>query len=898
MPLHLSLKQSWTLIALFVVIIPITIFGGISGSIMFKQQLREALVSVRHANTTLQFKIDSEIESHKALLKNQSEALSHLLKDIDSPDALSQIYSLLARIDAQKPAIHEVLILSPHAQIIAVVDQTMEMNGDHPLSPKELHAAAVRAGFNTEHEIPEIVIPQAGKVYIGSPHEHDNIIAFTIAVPIGSPTKATLIAFIEVEELLRSRETHHKLATSTDKTQNYILGRRGELLTILNEEKYKTGDLMTHFAIVRSALINEEWPADESYTGVHDQPVYGSHTAIQTLNWSLISEVSSIEIIQPIASLLFKLAVVTLFGIAITIWFVLRLVDRTINPIQQASKAIENIASGNFELELSPSGVHEFDVMIRSITSMAENRQSVEQALQKKEQEQREILSSMIDAVITINELGIVLTFNRAAELLFGYSADEMIGNNVNMLMPEPFAKKHDHYLQRYCDTNEVRIVGKTPGVEVPGRHKNKTIFPLRLSINELPRDLNNRRCFIGSCHDLTTVKHQEEQLRRAQKMTALGTLTGGIAHDFNNILGVVIGYSGLLSKKLSSEPKLAGHANKIIHAAERGASLTKKLLGLSRQHELVPSRVDLNTLIHDQLDFLKKTLTPSIELKIDLENPIWPIWLDKHGLDDALLNISINASHAMAKASPAQLSISSRNKQLNKSQAQGLGLAPGDYVQLKLTDTGIGMDEKTKEQIFDPFFSTKGNQGSGLGLSQVFGFVAQAGGVIKVDSTLGAGTQFTLYFPRLEDDAILTAQQPELETETTPTFHGNESILIVDDEEALCELSEVLFKEQGYQVFTATNSDQALLILQQQTIDLIYCDVVMLGIDGYQFAELVQQNYPQIKIQMTSGFTDDRQLNIDDQKLHQNILYKPVDTEKLLKRIRDLLSENPNREK
>ncbi|MBL4621968.1 MAG: response regulator, partial [Immundisolibacteraceae bacterium] len=424
-----------------------------------------------------------------------------------------------------------------------------------------------------------------------------------------------------------------------------------------------------------------------------------------------------------------------------------------------------------------------------------------------------------------------------------------------------------------------------------------KSTFPMRVSINALPDDGSGIARFIGSCHDLSEFKQQETQLRRAQRMDALGKLTGGIAHDFNNLLGVVIGYSGLLERKLSAEPKLARHASQILHAAERGANLTNKLLGFSRQEELIAARVDVNALVTDQLEVLQTTLTVRIALKVNLGEQLWPVWLDNNDLQDALLNISINASHAMDESCRVhQLTISTSNISLDPAEAKTLGLRSGDYVRLSLADTGIGMDDETKESIFDPFFSTKGAEGTGLGLSQVFGFISRADGAIKVHSTLGVGTEFMLYFPRHIVDKTVQQDSPaQLDSADNQIKLGsNIQILVVDDEADLNELNVELLTEQGYQVFAAENSDQAWAILQQQDIDLIYCDVVMPGTDGFQLAERVQQQYPQIKIQMTSGFTGDLHVDISDQKLHQQMLYKPVNPQRMLERIQFLLSDRP----
>ena len=513
-------------------------------------------------------------------------------------------------------------------------------------------------------------------------------------------------------------------------------------------------------------------------------------------------------------------------------------------------------------------------------------QQKAQQALLLKEREQSDILNCMVDAVITIDESGKVLSANKMAETLFGYRADELVGNNVSLLMPAGVAAEHDAYIQRYLQTGEARVIGR--GAEVDGRHKNAQSFPLRLQIAELPGDSSGLRRFIGSCHDLSKTKLQDEQLRRSYKMDALGKLTGGVAHDFNNILGVVTGYADLLESMLGEQPKLANYAHEINHAGQRGAKLTQKLLSFSRQGATSAAKVDIRALLRGQQDMLQKTLTVSIELVVECAAEVWPVWLDASDLEDAVLNMSINAMHAMEEVAAARLTISAANLSLNTFDASTLGLPRGgDYVELRIVDTGTGMDDVTREQIFDPFFSTKGEKGTGLGLSQVFGFVSRGGGGIKVYSELGHGSEFVLYFPRYLGASVI-AEAESLAYGDAPG--GGEQILVVDDEEALRELATELLSQKGYRVRRAANAQQALQIMQTASFDVLLSDLIMPGMNGYQLAGKVRERYPTTKILLASGFADERNLEGIDQQLHAQMLHKPYNSRILFKAIRELL--------
>ncbi len=518
---------------------------------------------------------------------------------------------------------------------------------------------------------------------------------------------------------------------------------------------------------------------------------------------------------------------------------------------------------------------------IVTFIDITENK-NIEQELILKEHEQSEILNSTIDGIITIDETGKVLTFNKSSEKLFGFTADEVVGLNISQLMPNETAHNHDAYLKRYVDTGVARVVGS--GAEVYAQHKDKTIFPMRLSLAELSPDSSGKKRFVGSCQDLTQIKQQEEQLRRSQKMDALGKLTGGIAHDFNNLLGVILGYSDLLEKSLT-EPKSTKYIRQIKQAGERGANLTNKLLRFSKKKSSVLEVVDLNTLLLNQRHLLEKVLTARISLLFELDETLYPVALDDGDLEDCILNFAINAMHAIADN--GNFTIHTNNKTISSAEASILQLPAGKYAVLTISDTGCGMDKETVTKIFDPFFSTKGEKGTGLGLSQVYGFIESSGGAIKVYSEPGHGTQFTLYFPQSNKPIIETNIS---ENNQQSPLTGSETILVVDDEPALRLLSEEILKQNGYQVFLAESSMEALVVLKTQPIHLMLTDVIMPNVDGYQLAAIVLEKYPKIKIQLMSGFTDNRYQLIHNENLHNQLLTKPFIAETLLIKIRTLL--------
>ena len=473
-----------------------------------------------------------------------------------------------------------------------------------------------------------------------------------------------------------------------------------------------------------------------------------------------------------------------------------------------------------------------------------------------------------------------VLNWNKAAEKMFGYTVDEVRGRYfVDVMLPENAIV---NVKQIWKD-----LMAQTGGEISINENLTKDGHIILCEWHNTPL-IDESGKVIGAAsivQDITERKQKDEQLRRNQKMEALGKLTGGVTHDYNNMLGIVLGYAELLESMLEDRPELIEYLQEIRRAGDRGANLTKKLLNFSRQSVADAGKVNIGALLKEEQHMLEKTLTARIKLEFNLSDDLWLVYLDSGDLEDAIVNICINAMHAME--GKGQLTIQSSNLQINESEARILNMHEGEYVVLSFTDSGCGMSKEIQEKIFDPFFSTKGNKGTGLGLSQVYGFVERSEGSIKVNSEEGRGTCFTLYFPRYN---VVGSDTESEELNDDDDLRGTATILVVDDELALLKLTSKNLSLQGYNVHLAENAKQALDILEHEDIDLLLSDVIMPEMDGYQLAHIVQKQYPAIKIQLTSGFSNDHHANLVGDDLHKNILYKPCDLKTLLLRIRELL--------
>jgi len=415
-------------------------------------------------------------------------------------------------------------------------------------------------------------------------------------------------------------------------------------------------------------------------------------------------------------------------------------------------------------------------------------------------------------------------------------------------------------------------------------QRKNGDNFPVEVQIVSVPH--KGRQLLYVTWRDITERKEQEELLRRSQKMDALGKLTGGIAHDYNNILGIISGYAELLDEKIIGDPTLKKYIKDIRRSAERGSKLTVKLLSFTRQKLSEVTTCDINRLLHDLHLMLEKTLTSSIILKYELTDTLWAVELDESDLEDCIVNMSINALHAMKTG--GQLTISSSNKFIDHNDSRQFKITSGDYVELCIADNGCGMEQATIENIFDPFFSTKGKDGTGLGMSQVFGFMQRSGGNIKIFSATGHGTRIVLLFPRSQKPVNTSLTLPQ----SLDNLTGSETILVVDDEIAMRELAYEILSAKGYCVLMADSAQQALSILEKKPINLVITDVIMPDIDGYELASRIEKNYPETKIQIISGFESNYYKNKDHLSLRENILYKPYTSLKLLSQVKNLLNK------
>lgn len=510
----------------------------------------------------------------------------------------------------------------------------------------------------------------------------------------------------------------------------------------------------------------------------------------------------------------------------------------------------------------------------------------VQNDLAEREAHLRSILDTVPESMIVIDDAGIINSFSAAAERLFGYLADEVCGQNVKVLMPNPDRTAHDDYISRYLTTGERRIIGY--GRVVTGLRKDGSTFPMELSVGEART--NGRRIFTGFIRDLTSRHKIEEELRQSQKMEAIGQLTGGLAHDFNNLLTVISGNLEMMEYRLS-DPNLRVLLQEAQSAADDGAKLTGQLLAFGRRQPLNPALVDVGQLVSSFSELMRRTLGEAIEFKTVVSGTSNEALVDGSQLQNALLNLVINARDAMSRGGKLTLEISRVKLDVDYAQMYP-NVRTGDFVLIAVTDTGSGMTPEVKEKAFEPFFTTKGlGAGTGLGLSMVYGFARQSGGNIQIYSEPGQGTSIRMFLPAAQRSVDNEAREAQAGQLPSPPPGGSETILVVEDDARVRRVAVSRLTSFGYTVIEAENGTQALEQLERHTdIQLLFTDVVMPGgMTGDELANRVRSERPHIKVLFTSGYAEPA-IAGRELALSGSWLQKPYTARELALRLRELL--------
>jgi two-component system cell cycle sensor histidine kinase/response regulator CckA len=511
-------------------------------------------------------------------------------------------------------------------------------------------------------------------------------------------------------------------------------------------------------------------------------------------------------------------------------------------------------------------------------------RKDFEVLLQKSDKMLAAILESASQAIVCVDRSGRIALANARTEQMFGYTRRELSGAILETLLPIGSREGHVKNREEYFEKPRVRPMGI--GMELAGRKKDGTEFPVEISLSYI--ETGDGTFAIAFVTDISARKKLEEQLLHSQKMEAVGRLAGGVAHDFNNMLTIISGYNRMLLNQLSPMDPLRGYAEEVLKAADRAGALTNQLLAFSRRQVMQPRVLSVNALISGAEKMLRRLIGEDVELVIRPDAKAGNLRADAGQIEQVIFNLAVNARDAMPDG--GRITIETAYTQLDKQYAKThLGVQPGEYVLIAVSDTGHGMDAETKSHIFEPFFTTKEQgKGTGLGLATVYGIVKQSGGDIWVYSEPGKGTTFKVYFPRVDEPE----SKPARPGASLRRNRGVETILVVEDEQGVRELIGEMLKQQGYEVLKAADGLEAIRISErhQDAIHMLLTDVVMPQMSGKQLADHLLVSRPTMKVLYLSGYTENTVFHHGVLDPGFEFLGKPFSQEALAKKVREVL--------
>ena len=516
-------------------------------------------------------------------------------------------------------------------------------------------------------------------------------------------------------------------------------------------------------------------------------------------------------------------------------------------------------------------------------TIMARRRQT-EAALRESESRFRLLFETAGSIILVLSPDYRILAFNQEAERVFGMDRGDALGRDyLELFVPEAERETVARDMEKVINGTPIRDFEST----VVSR--DEVTRHITWNVSRLVDGEGEPIGIVAAGQDVTERRAMLEQLHQAQKMEAIGQLTGGMAHDFNNLLFVIQGNLSLLEEQLKPESALRHPVDRAIAAVERGTILTQRLLAFSRKQLLRPMVIDVNAVVADITDLLQRTLGETVEVEVAPAEGLWRCVADRTQLENAILNLAINARDAMPAG--GRLLIATANAGLDEEfAAADPEVTPGKYVTVSVTDTGTGMAPAVQRHIFEPFYTTKeAGVGSGLGLSMVYGFVKQSGGHVTVRSTEGAGTTVAMYLPRATARDTEATKAPVLRP-CAPA--RGETILVVEDNSEVRHLAVAMLEDLGYRVTAAANGTEAMARLGQgPDVDLILTDVVLGGaMSGTDLAAAARERHPNIRTLYMSGYTDDAATHTGPPGTVARLLRKPFRKRDLMRIVRRTL--------
>jgi PAS domain S-box-containing protein len=517
-------------------------------------------------------------------------------------------------------------------------------------------------------------------------------------------------------------------------------------------------------------------------------------------------------------------------------------------------------------------------------------RKRADEALRDSQERLLGIISSAMDAIITVDNEQKIIVFNRAAEQIFRCPAAEALGQAIDKFIPNRFHDAHREHIRSFGQTGissrSMYPPGTLMGVRADGEE-----FPVEATISQVKT--SSEKLYTVILRDISVRKRTEDELRQAQKMEAVGHLAGGIAHEFNNYLGIIMGYSDLMAEEEIENESLRLGLAEIKSATQKAASLTRQLLAFSRKQLIEPAVLDLNASVWEAHKLLRRLIPANIDVIPVLHPDLGKVKADPAQIQQILINLVVNARDAMPQG--GKISIETAGVVLDEEFASRyFAVTPGDYIMVSVGDNGEGIDPEILPHIFEPFFTTKkADKGTGLGLSTTYGIVKQSGGHITVASVRGRGSTFRIYFPKFAEADGSTGVHAK------PASTGIASILLVEDESALRKLMKMMLERQGYRVLEAKDGEEALSVCRESVarIDLVVTDFAMPRMTGLQLKEKIVALWPSTKFLLISGYAEGVADSPEQTAEAGDFLEKPFLPDDLARKVREILGRTGGRQ-
>ena len=519
------------------------------------------------------------------------------------------------------------------------------------------------------------------------------------------------------------------------------------------------------------------------------------------------------------------------------------------------------------------------------------DQKRMEAALGESEQTVLALFENAAQGILSIDVKGSILSLNAMAEKIFGYPREQIVGRKLETLMPDKLAETHEQHRRHYFGNPRSRPMGL--GMDLVGRRRDGSEFPVEISLSHIATAGGTVAvAFVIDVSERRRAENEKQKLERtlehATKMEAVGRLAGGIAHDFNNLLTALSGFAEVVLDELPENHPLYEGAKETLKTCQRSTSLVRRLLAVSRRQMLQPEVIDLNPKIAEIEKMLRSVLGEDIQLLVKLQPELGFVRADQSQIEQVILNLVVNARDAMPTG--GRLVIQTASLEADGAfEDQHLGLKPGPYVLISVSDTGSGMDRETLKHIFEPFFTTKERgRGTGLGLATVYGIVTQSEGRIWAYSEPGRGTTFRIYLPRISRSGAPESGSVPSEAAS----RGSETVLVVEDENTVRLVAVGSLRKSGYRVLEARDGEEALRVAwaHEGPIHLVLTDVLMPGIHGPELVRRLEKSRPAIRALYMSGHADDALLHHGILEGGLSFLEKPFTRKELTKKVRDVL--------